>query len=143
MEDKPEFKARVRDSQIDAMLLCKVDGLGEIWVLVTIEHAPYLVVGSPAPLPGVPGFDSLRLYCSLDELQWTAAVVVYLDPHAVTVLAAPIGQIDFLSAKSLDEHEQLGQQGGLRGTPVRRAARPAVAQLWLPDVMSSAEASNS
>src|ERR1039457_5448623 len=39
MEDKPEFKARVRDSQLDAMLLCKVDGLGEIWVLVTIEHA--------------------------------------------------------------------------------------------------------
>ena len=51
------------------MLLCKVDGLGEIGVLVTIKHAPYLVVGSPAPLPGVPGFDSLRLYGSLDELQ--------------------------------------------------------------------------
>lgn len=95
------------------MLLCKVDGLGEIGVLVTIEHAPYLVVGSPAPLPGVPGFDSLRLYSSLDELQRAATVVVYLDPHAVTVLAAPICQVDFLSPKSLDEHEQFGQQGGL------------------------------
>ncbi len=125
------------------MLLCKVDGLGEIGVLVTIKHAPYLVVGSPAPFPGVPGFDSLRLYCSLDELQRTATVVVYLDPHAVTVLTAPIGQVDFLSTKTLNEHEQLGQQGGLRGAPVRRAARPAVAQLRSPDVMSSAEAPNS
>ncbi len=91
------------------MLLCKVDGLGKIGVLVTIEHAPCLVVGSPAPLPGIPGFDPLRLYCSLDELQRSATVVVYLDPHAVAVLAAPVCQIDFLSTKSLDEHEQLGQ----------------------------------
>jgi len=143
MEDKPEFKARVRDGQVDAMLLCEVDGLGEIGVLVTIEHAPYLVVGSPAPLPLVPGFDSLRLYCSFDELQRTATVVVYLDPHAVTVLAVPIGQIDFLSSKTLNEHEQLRQQCGLRGAPSRWAARPAVTQLRSPDVMSSAETSNS
>ncbi len=124
------------------MLLCKVDGLGEIGVLVTIEHAPYLVVGPPASLPSVPGFDSPRLYGSLDELKRGATVVVYLDPYAVAVLAAPICQVDFLGTKTLNEHEQLGQQSGFRGAPVR-AARPAVVQLRSPDVMSSAETSNS
>jgi len=39
--------------------------------------------------------------------------------------------------------ETIGQQGGLRGAPLRWAARPAVAQLRSPDVMSPAEAPNS
>ena len=54
-----------------------------------------------------PGFYSLRLYGSLDELKRGATVVINLDPHTVAVLAAPVRQIDFLSTKTLDEHKQL------------------------------------
>lgn len=115
MEDKPEFKARVRDSQVDAMLLCEAGGLGEIRMLATIEHAPDLVVGSPAPLPGVPGFDPLRLHCSLDELQRSTAIVVYLDPHTVTVLTAPISQINLLSTKTLANPSSSGSKAAFEG----------------------------
>jgi hypothetical protein len=48
--------------------ICEIDGLGEIGVLVTVEHAPNLVMGAPAPLLGVASFSSLRLHCSVDKL---------------------------------------------------------------------------
>jgi hypothetical protein len=52
-------------------------------------------------------------------------------------------EVLLFGAKTLDEHEQIEQNCGLRGPSLRWPARPSLAQLGSPDVMSSAEASNS
>jgi hypothetical protein len=112
MKDEPELEARVRYGQIDVVPVREVDGSGEVGVLVAIEDAPYLVVGPPAPSPRVASFGPLGLNCSLDELQGAASIGVDLSPYSVTVLAAPIREIELLGTKALYEHEQIEQNCG-------------------------------
>jgi hypothetical protein len=143
MEDEPELNARVRDSQIDVVPVGKVDSPSEVGVLITVEDAPDLVMGAPAPSPRFASLGSLRLDCSLDELQGAAAKGIDLDQYLIAVLAAPICEVLLLGTKALDECEQIEQNCGFRGPSLRWPARPSLAQLGSPDVMSSAEASNS
>src|SRR6266566_6824374 len=74
VEDEPELEARIRDGEVEAVPVCKGDGLGEVRMLVTVEHAPDLVVGAPVSLPRAASLGSLRLNCSLDELQRAASI---------------------------------------------------------------------
>jgi hypothetical protein len=50
--------------KIDVVPVGKVDGPSEIGVLITVEDAPDLVVGAPAPYPRFASLGSLRLDCS-------------------------------------------------------------------------------
>ena len=109
MKDEPELKAGIRDGQVDAVPVREVDGPCEVGVLVTVEDTPDLVVGAAAPFPRVASFISLRLNCSLDELQGAASMRVDLDQYSVAVLTAPIREVQLLGAKALDEHEQIQQ----------------------------------
>jgi hypothetical protein len=109
MKDEPEFKAGIRDGQVDAMPVSEVDGPCEVGVLVTVKYAPDLVMGTPAPFPRVASFSSLRFNCSLHELQGAASMRVDLDQYSVAVLAAPVREVELLGAKALDEYEQIEQ----------------------------------
>ena len=50
MKDEPELYAWVRDSQFDAVPVREVDRLRKVWMLITVEDAPDLIVGRPRPL---------------------------------------------------------------------------------------------
>jgi len=125
------------------MPVSEVDGPSEVGVLITVEDAPNLVVGTPTPSPRFASLGSLRFDCSLDELQRTAPIGIDLDQYSAAVLAAPICEVLLLGTKTLDEREQIEQDCSLRGPSLRWSARPSLAQLGSPDVMRSAEASNS
>jgi hypothetical protein len=73
----------------------------------------------------------------------SASERIYLNPYSAAVLAAPVCEVQIFSTQALDEHEQIGQHRGLRRPPSGWATSLAAAQLRSPDVMSSAEASNS
>jgi hypothetical protein len=143
MEDEPELNARIRNSQINVVPVSEVDGPSEVRVLITVEDAPDLVMGAPAPSPRFASLSSLCLDCSLDELQRSAPIGIDLDQYSVAVLAAPICEVLLLGTKALDEYEQIEQDCGLRRASLWWPARPSLAQLGSPDVMSAAEASNS
>src|SRR5712691_9235958 len=143
MKDEPELKAWVRDGEVDAVQVRKCEGLIEARVLVTVEDAPDLAVSSPTSLPRVASLGSLCPNRSLDELKGGASKGVDLDPYSIAAPAVPVCEIHILSTKTLDEHEQLEPNRSRRGTPSRRPARLAAAQLRSPDVMSSAVTSNS
>src|SRR5438067_5095143 len=95
------------------------DGLVELGMLVTVEGRPNLVVGAPAAFACVASFASLRLNGSFDELQGTAPKGIDLDPYSVAVLAAPVREVQVLSAKALDKREQIEQNCGPGWPPPR------------------------
>jgi hypothetical protein len=143
MKDEPELNAGVRNGQVDAVAVCEGDGLGEVGMFVAVEDAPDLIVGAPPAFACVASLDPLCPNGFLDELHGRAPKVIDLDPYSVAVPAAPVSEVRVLGTKALYEHEQLGQNCGLGGPPPRWPACASPTQLRSPDVMSSAEASNS
>jgi len=107
VQDEPEFEARVRDGQVDAVAVSEFEGLGEVRVLVAIENAPDLVVRSATAFPGVTSFGALCFHRMFHELQRTASVRVDGQEDPIAVPAVPVNEIKLLSATTLDEDEEL------------------------------------
>jgi hypothetical protein len=69
MKDEPELYAWVRDSQFDAVPVREVDRLRKVWMLITVEDAPDLIVGPSPPSLFLSSFYSLCLNSTFDQLQ--------------------------------------------------------------------------
>jgi hypothetical protein len=76
-------------------------------MLITVEHAPDLVVGPAAASFRVASFASLGLNSSLYELQGAAPKGIDLDQYSVTVLTAPVCEVVILGTETLDKREQV------------------------------------
>jgi hypothetical protein len=76
-------------------------------VLIAVEHAPDLVVGSSASSLHLTSLAPLCFDGFLDELQRTASKGIYLDQYFVTVQTPPVREVRILGTKALDEYEQI------------------------------------
>ena len=93
MKDEPELYAWIRDSQFDVVPVREVDRLRKVWMLITVEDAPDLIVGPSASPHLFSSFYSLFLNSMLDQLQGGAPIGIDLDQYSVTVPAAPVCEI--------------------------------------------------
>ena len=93
MKDEPELYAWVRDSQFDLVPVREVDRLRKVWMLITVEDAPDLIVGPSPPSLLLSSFYSLCLNSMLDQLQGATPIGIDLDQYSVAVPAAPVCEI--------------------------------------------------
>ncbi len=143
VQEEPEFKARVRNSQMDAVMVGQFDGLAEVGVLIAVEDAPDLVVRPASSPSGVLRLGPSCSDSSLDKLKGPASVGIDGDAHAVAVTSMPVDEVHLLGSKAFDERQQFEPAGRVRHPPSGRPAPPVATQLRSPEVMRSAVASNS
>lgn len=140
VEEEPEFDARIRQNHADAVRGGLLDRLGDVGVLVAIEHTPHLIVRTAATSLVFLRLGALGLDGVVHKLQRPAVERVDRDEHPIAELPPPVDEVTILGPFAFGENEDLVTIG--RGPLSSEAPRMARVQLSTA-VMRSAAATNS
>lgn len=124
MEQEPQFKAGVGDRQTDGMPTRQGDRIRQPRVLVHVEDAPDLIMGTASSAPGVPFRPALCFDGVLHELERCAAKGVDRYQHPIPMSSSPVREIAIFGRETLHEDEKLQTLSRRCRPPRRRRAFP-------------------